>query len=265
MFPTTSNPDAGKRLRADRERLRLSTRDVERLSQKIAEERNCPDYYLSHAWLIDIEAGNFKHNVCKLYSLSRIYRRGLDEILDSFGLGIRDFGKEHGTVVLPRTHLVPSVDDSGPTILAPIELRDRIRLEETNLVSRMFERWGQVPVGLLQQLDLRNSLYGYIGMEDYMLHPLIPPGSFVQIDPRQRKIRRGNWPSEYDRPIYFVELRDGYICCWCDFDGSQLLLVPTPQSREQTRHVRFPGDAEVVGRVTAVTMRIADMHPSGSR
>jgi hypothetical protein len=35
------------------------------------------------------------------------------------------------------------------------------------------------------------------------------------------------------------------------------MLVPCPQSRGQIRQVRYPGDADVVGRVTAVTMRIA--------
>jgi hypothetical protein len=96
-------------------------------------------------------------------------------------------------------------------------------------------------------------------MEDYTLYPLIRPGSFVQIDSRQRKIRRGHWQSEFDRPIYFIELRDSYVCSWCELDGSQLILIPTPQSRVQARHVCYPRDADVVGRVTAVTMRIANL------
>jgi hypothetical protein len=35
--------------------------------------------------------------------------------------------------------------------------------------------------------------------------------------------------------------------------------VPCPQSREQVRQVRYPGDADIVGQVTAVTMRIANI------
>lgn len=34
------------------------------------------------------------------------------------------------------------------------------------------------------------------------------PLSFVQIDPRQNRIKSGNWQNEFDRPIYFIELRD---------------------------------------------------------
>jgi hypothetical protein len=55
-------------------------------------------------------------------------------------------------------------------------------------------------------LDLRKSVYGYIGLEDYTLFPIIRPGSLVQTDARQRKISAEKWKTEYDRPIYFVEL-----------------------------------------------------------
>lgn len=82
--------------------------------------------------------------------------------------------------------------------------------------------------------------------------------SLVQIDPQQNKIKPGNWQNEFDRPIYFIELRDSYACSWCELNGNQLILVPYPHSRGQLRQVRFPLDAEVVGRVTAVTMSIAD-------
>jgi hypothetical protein len=87
---------------------------------------------------------------------------------------------------------------------------------------------------------------------------LIRPGSFVQIDTDQKRIVRKNWSNEFDRPIYFVELRDSYICSWCELKDTRLLLVPHPRSRSEVREVRFPLDAGIVGRVTAVSMRIAD-------
>jgi hypothetical protein len=100
-------------------------------------------------------------------------------------------------------------------------------------------------------------LGGYIGLEDYTLHPLIRPGSLVQIDPRQRKISAEKWRTEFDRPIYFVELRDGYVCSWCRVDRGQLIIIPHPQSPPQeVRRFDFPSQAEIVGRVTGVAMRI---------
>jgi hypothetical protein len=88
--------------------------------------------------------------------------------------------------------------------------------------------------------------------------------SFVQIDPRQNKIKTGDWQNEFDRPIYFIELRDSYACSWCELRGNQLTLVPYPHSRGQLRQVRYPFDAEVVGRVTGVTMCIAEPNRHGS-
>jgi hypothetical protein len=39
-------------------------------------------------------------------------------------------------------------------------------------------------------------------------------------------------------------------------------LIPYPQSRKPIRQVRYPAEADIVGRVTAVTMTIAS--PEGN-
>ena len=36
-----------------------------------------------------------------------------------------------------------------------------------------------------------------------------------QVDETKNKVAEGMWRSEFERPIYFVEMRDGYTCCWC--------------------------------------------------
>jgi len=258
--------EAGKQLRAERERLRLSTREVEKLSEAIAAQKHSQDFYLSHAWLTDVENGKFKPNLFKAFTLCVIYKLDLDRIADFYGIPYRDLGKEQQTVTLPRTHLMGRpIERADATLTAPLTLQDRIRLQETNLVSQMFSTWGEVPITLLQQLDLRHSVYGYIGIEDYTLYPLIRPGSFVQIDPQQRKVQSGKWQNDFDRPIYFVELRDSYVCSWCELYGSHLILIPSAQSNGQARHLRYPGDAEIVGRVTAVTTRITDDRSSVPR
>src|ERR1039458_7299426 len=94
MLAPTSATDAGKRLRAARKRLRLSTREVADLSREIALKKNPPDFFVSRTWLCDVEAGKFKLNIYRLKSLSLIYRLGLDEILSFFGVDIRDAGTE---------------------------------------------------------------------------------------------------------------------------------------------------------------------------
>jgi hypothetical protein len=238
-------------------RVQLSTRDVERLSRTIADEKKSRDYYISHAWLTDAENGAYVPSIFKLYSLSIIYKRRYDEILGFFGIRMSDLAHEQSRLTLPHTHLIAGqAEDMVPSMRIPAAMQDRIDLEKTNLVSRMFGRWGGVPASLLGTNNY--DVYGYVGTEDFTLFPLIRPGSFVQIDASQRRVDQSSWKTEFDRPIYFVELRESYACSWCESREGRLLLIPCPQARRPVREVRFPGDADIVGRVTAVSMRIAE-------
>ena len=81
----------------------------------------------------------------------------------------------------------------------------------------------------------------------------------MQIDVNQRKVLGGPHHVMEERPIYFVELRDGYACSWCEKKPNLLLLVPHPLSPVKTRQLVYPQEAEIVGRVTAVAMRLAEM------
>jgi transcriptional regulator with XRE-family HTH domain len=245
MLALSSSSEAGKRLRAKRERQHLSIRDVERFSQKIVEEKNNPAYYVSHNWVSDLENGKSKPRLAKFHSLSLIYECDISEILALFGLNIGDLDKEQGLIALPHTHLAGhTLSRAEPIAPNSLKLRDQVLLEHTNLVHRMFQDLGEMPFFLVQHAGVRDILYGYVGTEDYTLDPLIRPGAFVQIDPHQNKVIKSVWPSEHDRPVYFVELRDNrYACSWCDYEGSRLLLVPSPKSPVPIRSVRYPQDA----------------------
>ena len=133
-----------------------------------------------------------------------------------------------------------------------------VTLERTDLVSRMFSGLGRIEAGLFPQRPAIASVYGYVGTKDFTLFPLIRPGSFVEIDSSQRRIENTRWGSVFERPIYFVELRDDYACSWCEEKEGSLLLIPFPQSGCRVREVRYPAEAGVIGRVTAVLMRIAE-------
>jgi carboxypeptidase family protein/TonB-dependent receptor-like protein len=109
-----------------------------------------------------------------------------------------------------------------------------------------------IGVGVNLSTSPGNGLSGSLGS----FSALGGTNSWVQIDARQTKIKK-DWQSEFDRPIYFVDLRDTYMCSWCEVDGNQLVLIPSPQSRRPSKHVRYPGDADVIGRVTVVTMPLA--------
>src|SRR5260370_24595304 len=59
---------------------------------------------------------------------------------------------------------------------------------------------------------------------------LLRAGSIVLVDGSVRKIDDGDWTTEHDRPMYFVEVRDGYRCGWFHQQGSQLVMQPHPLS-----------------------------------
>ena len=257
MVPRRPSPSAGAKLKEMRARVGLTTRDVEAKSQQIADERHNREYYLSHAWVTDIEKAEFKPSIYKLYSLSAIYHVGYTEVLSCFGLPIGELGRYRASIGVPRTHLLGGEADlETAEVSLPVEFKPEFQLEKTNLLARVVKKWDQIPVGFLQHLDLHKSVYGYIGLEDYTLYPLIRPGSLVQIDSSQRKLSAEKWKTEFDRPIYFVELRNGYVCSWCQVDRGQLIVIPHPHSHQDVRRFDYPSQAEIVGRVTGVAMRI---------
>ena len=93
--------------------------------------------------------------------------------------------------------------------------------------------------------------------------PLLPPGTFVQIDAKQTRVQkgpvsRGSTQSQFARPIYFLDIRTGYACGWCQIENGILTLIPHPDSGEPTRTFRHPNEVEVVGRVTGIAMRIGE-------
>jgi transcriptional regulator with XRE-family HTH domain len=252
-----ASPSAGEKLKELRVRLGLTTRDVEAKSRQIAAEKHSQEYYLSHAWVTDIENGEFTPSIYKFFTFSAIYQRRITELLSFFGLQTGDLSRYRASIGVPRTHLLDGgADLEAEKVSLPVRFKPEFRLEKTNLLAQIVEKWDEIPVGFLQHLDLRRSVYGYIGLEDYTLFPLIRPGSLVQIDANQRKISAERWKTEFDRPIYFVELRSGYVCSWCQVDRGQLIVIPHPHSHQDVRRFDYPSQAEIVGRVTGVAMRI---------
>lgn len=254
MMAISPNPEAGRHLRTARERLGLSTRDVERLSRALAESKQNQEYYVSHAWLSRIERGELTPGIFKIYTLCTIYQYRLDQVLSLFGVRIGDIGREQIRQPLPYTHLVGASESSSET--APSALQGA-QPERTDLVSRMFSGLGKLEADLFPHGSASSPVYGYIGTRDFTLFPLIRPGAFVEIDPSQRRIENTRWGSLFERPIYFVELHDEYACSWCEQKDGGLLLIPFPLSGNRVREVRYPAQADIIGRVTAVTTRIA--------
>lgn len=249
-----------EQLKEIRSRLGLTTRDVAEFSQRIAEAEGHAEFHISNAWLTQVENSDSVPSIFKLYSLSAIYRIKFADLLLLYGVDLQKLGQHQLAAPLPQTHLA-SVDvyDEERTVSFPVRFDRSFDVDNTNLLSRIVEIWGEIPIALIQHLDIRHGLYGYIGLQDTTLYPLLRPGSFVQIDPRVRKIQALRWRTEFDRPIYFVELREGYACSWCELQEGHLLLLPHPLSPRSVRRVAYGTDAEIVGQVCAVAMRLTDV------
>ncbi|MGC1383406.1 MAG: helix-turn-helix transcriptional regulator [Candidatus Acidiferrales bacterium] len=250
----------GDHLRELRNRLGVTTRAVEELSRKIALDRGNDEFYISNAWLTQLENTNSVPSIHKLFSLSVIYRSKITDLLGFFDIDLNDSLRYQMDMPLQHTHIAKfESPDPDKVITFPVRFDRGFSLEKTNLISRMVEIWGEVPVSLIQRLDVRHCQYGYVGLDDYSMSPMLRPGSFVQVDPNFKRIPPSSWRTEFDRPIFFVEMRDSYACSWCEVSGARLTLVPHPLSGCQVRQFAFPDEAEIIGQVTAVAMRLVPL------
>ena len=256
--------EPGERLKQVRNQLGITTREVALFSKLIADEERNNEYLVSGPWLTQIENERTAlPSIYKLFTLASIYGLSYTSLLAMYGVDTGKVKLFHSRMPVRKSHLADFdvLDRTSQALDLPVRFDAGLNLGQTNLLSRMIETWGRVPLEFVQHLDLRHRLYGFVGISDYTLYPLLRPGSFVEIDPELKTPRQRSPRSEFERPIYFVDLRTEYACSWCEIVGDKLLLVPHPSSPVKTRSVAFPNDAEIIGQVTAVAMRIGIVLP----
>ena len=242
----------GFRLRQVRERLGLTYRDVERASYELAARRGRPEFVLHISRLADIENHSVVPGMHKLYTLAVIYHLSPLEILRWYDVPMDEFFVDGTMFPSPQTHLAA----------APASLRIPLRFDpsfdprRTEFLSRMVEKWGRFEGALTKESG--NYLYAYIGLSDRRMLPLLRPGSIVLVDASVRQMEDVDWTTEHDRPMYFVDVRDGYRCGWFHEDAGNLVMQPHPLSRCKPESWRTPDMAEIVGRVAGVVMRLND-------
>jgi transcriptional regulator with XRE-family HTH domain len=248
---------AGLKLKQIRERLNLTLRAVEEFTTGIAETEHNSEFNVSIARLNQIENDGSLPSVFKLYSLAVVYHMTLNDILALYQIDLGKMDAHRRTIPLTRTHkFSASVNDEGKVMRFPIRFDPGFRPEKTAFISRLIESWGEIPLGLLATLDFKKFRYGYIGLDDHTMGPLLRPGSIVQIDETRRRVLNEGWADESGRPIYFIELRYSYECCWCFQRGKDLTMIPHPLSASGPRTIRVPEEGEILGQVVGVAMRL---------
>lgn len=248
--------DAGEKLKRVRDRLNLTIRDVEEASRKIAMRHKNDEFIVGLSRLSEIENKGTVPTVYRLHSLCAIYRLDPLEVLEWYGVDVGELTADSMAVEITRTHPIGFGASSSGSVQLPLALDPGIDIRKTTFLSRMIQKWGRLPVSLLNGFDLKNHRYAYIGTEDWRMYPLILPGSLVLIDEDRRKVVNSGWTTEFERPIYFIEHRGGFACGWCMLNANQLVLQPHPASRCFPEVFVFPEEADVIGQVTGVAMRL---------
>ena len=251
---------AGKSLRALREKLGLTMRDVENSSARIASRYRNEEFSIPPSRLSDIETKGILPSIYRLYTLSVIYRSDLRELMSWYGVDLNNLTADLGLVSPPKSHKSDAVASMN-AIEIPVRMDPGFDERRTANLGRMVEQWGVVPLAYLAKLaGDSNFTYGYVGTQDFTMYPILPPGSFIQVDETRTRVVEGSWRSEYERPIYFVETREGHTCCWCSMRREEIILQPHPLSPVPVRILRHPQEAEVLGQVVGVAMKLTEWH-----
>jgi len=244
----------GNQLRAARQRLGLTLREVEDRTAQLAQQWGNSAYRISASWLDRVERENRGLSATKLIVLAFIYNLTMEQML-ALCPGVNESPAQLELVSSPNSTL----------LLAKGPLADHARLwlpdtlvtdpppEDTMLLQ---SDQGVLPVHYRR---------GIVGRRDKTMEPMILAGSIVLIDTQKRAIaKRKDWTSEFDRPIYFLLTRACYYCGFCELDknGEYLKLVPhalSPQTEDdEERRWKYRKQVEVIGTVAAVfTRRIA--------
>lgn len=246
----------GLRLRQARERLGLTYREVEKASVEIAAKRGRPDFILHISRLADIENRNVVPSLYKLYSVSVIYHLSVAEISGWYEAPFPETFQDGQSFPSPRTHLSEFLSPKEMPVLG-----EKVRNPQaTDLLSQLpaaigsASSWEKPRVGRYR--------YGYIGLSDRRMVPILRPGSVVLVDTAICKIEETDWNHEYDRPLYFVELREGYRCGWFHKEKTHLIMQPHPLSHCAPEAWRLPEDAEVLGRVVGMATYLNEPLPA---
>jgi hypothetical protein len=129
--------------------------------------------------------------------------------------------------------------------------------DPTSATTRLLTVWSNVPLLLMLDVDWERGPLVLIGLEDYTMWPLLPPGTLLQLDPKVRKIADGAW-TEFERPIYLIEHNNRFYCSHAQRKGQTLLLIshaesPSPPSTPiPFREARIRGRLKPIFRPLAV-------------
>jgi transcriptional regulator with XRE-family HTH domain len=229
---------AGQTLKSLRSKRNITVREVEQASRRIANAKGDKRFCISNGWLAQLENGVSEPSIYKLFSLSVIYHANFLDLIRLYNIDVDDKEK-YESVANPHFTQLISHKASSQTPFEIPKCQDRLETGLSISASQLAGAEACVP----------HIIYGHLGLADLTMYPMIRPGSLLKIDTRVESVLTLAWQNEYERPIYFIELRDAYACGWCELQGNQLLVIPHHSSPGGIRQFTYPREAEIVGRV----------------
>ena len=237
---------AGQELKTLRNRRNITVREVEQASRRIADVKGDKRFCISNGWLAQLENGASEPSICKLFSLSVIYRANFIELVRLYNVDVDDKEKYEPVAEPYFTQLI----SNNAQHECPAAQPDRMTTGLTAMSARQLAGADECAPHIV---------YGHLGQADFTMHPMIRPSALLKIDTSQNKLQTIAWRNEYERPVYFIELRDAYACGWCELQGNQLLIIPHHSSPASVRRFTYPREAEIVGRVVGYSTSCVDL------
>ena len=229
---------AGQKLKSLRNRRNITVREVEQASRRIADVKGDKRFCLSNGWLAQLENCDSEPSIWKLFSLSVIYHANLLDLLLLYNIDVNEKAKYECVADPYLTQLICQNGNGNAS---------HDRLSTTLNASQSGD-------GCPNHIT-----YGHLGMADFTMYPMIRPGAHLTIDTSQNKVVMNASRNEYERPVYFIELRGAYACGWCEQQGNQLLIIPHHSSPASVRRFTYPREAEIVGRVVGYSTNCVDV------
>jgi len=200
----------------------------------------------------NVENGSYTPSIYKLYSFEASFIVTVDERPGFLWASRGNIGRDQPFSFAKHALVQKRVGQTRQKIVLPVRMRETCNWKK-RISCRGCRNWGensQSPFGC-KHLDLAKvtvRLHRAQGLHDVSTHP---PGSFVQIDGNQRKVKSAIWRTEFERPIYFIELHEATCVAGRTEGRTSEPNPPIPNSSSEIRASPYPQEAEIVGRVTA--------------
>lgn len=253
--------EPGQKLRRARERLGLKYRDVREASHDLASAHGNNEFIIGLSRLADIETKGTVPSLFRMYTLCVIYKLNFGSVLRWYGINLENLATDARHFGLNNTSVFDVDIPDRLQLELPLKMRSDFDLHRTSFLGHQIEVWGKVSIAMLAGMHPKQGRYGFLGTEDWSMWPLIPPGSFLQIDERKNKPGQDSWSSEYDRPIYLVEHREGFFCGWCSVRDAQLIVQSHPSHGAAPRIYKYPGEVDIIGQVIGIATRMGQVKP----